>query len=112
VLLGGHLPGEEGPNNNIYNSINEKEKGSNKIKTFLFLFSLVAMRRGRGIGEKNAQLQYTNYFVKKKKKKCIISPQKNQQPTLINMILLKKKKIVIYLFASITLSYKNQPLHI
>jgi hypothetical protein len=91
VLLGGHLPGEEGPNNNIYNSINEKEKGSNKIKTFLFLFSLVAMRRGRGIGEKNAQLQYTNDFVKKKKK-CIISPQKNQQPTLINMILLKKKK--------------------
>jgi hypothetical protein len=71
VLLGGHLPGEEGPNNNIYNSINEKEKGSNKIKTFLFLFSLVAMRRGRGIGEKNAQLQYTNDFVKKKKKSAL-----------------------------------------
>jgi len=31
---------------------------------------------------------------------------------LINMILLKKKKIVIYLFASITPTYKNQPLHI
>jgi hypothetical protein len=111
VLLGGHLPGEEGPNNNIYNSINEKEKGSNKIKTFLFLFSLVAMRRGRGIGEKNAQLQYTNDFVKKKKKVHYFSSKK---PTANahKHDFAKKKKIVIYLFASITLSYKNQPLHI
>jgi hypothetical protein len=41
----------------------KKKQGSKKIKTFLFLFLLVAMQRG--IGEKKAQLQYTNDFVKK-----------------------------------------------
>jgi hypothetical protein len=78
VLLGGHLLGEEGPNNNIYNNINEKEQGSKKIKTYLAI-------RGGG------QLQYTNDFVNKKKSALFLHKKKTQQPRLITMILQKQK---------------------
>jgi hypothetical protein len=64
VLLGGHLLGEEGPNNNIYNNINEKEQGSKKIKTYL------AIRGGGAITKHKRFCQ--------QKKKCIISPQKKK----------------------------------
>jgi hypothetical protein len=64
VLLGGHLLGEEGPNNNIYNNINKKEQGSKKIKTYLAI-------RGGG-GNYNTQTilstkKKVHYFSTKKK---------------------------------------------